>query len=219
MLGLNVRLSRGDTLVEVMFATAVFSLVAVSSTTIMNQGIVTAERSLELSLVRSEIDAQAATLRFLNASYVAAFRNSSSPTAFSLGLPERRWATMLSDIKAVNLSNVSNFGTTCPTSASGLPAGSFILNTRTAEYVSPSTLSGVWQKPQTFSQISYTATSNVSQVYGIWIEAVRKHTTLNTDPQRYNEYIDFHIRACWEDPGKSAPMTLGTIVRLYEPTD
>ncbi len=64
-------MDRGDTLIEVLFAITIFSLVAVSSMAIMNQGTDTAQRSLEITLVRQEIDAQAETLRFLNASYIA----------------------------------------------------------------------------------------------------------------------------------------------------
>ena len=66
--------NRGDTIIEVLFAITVFSLVVVSSLSIMNQGSATAQRTLEISLVRQQIDAQAETLRFLNTSYVAAYQ-------------------------------------------------------------------------------------------------------------------------------------------------
>src|SRR5674476_81397 len=75
-MSLNIRNNiRGDTLVEVLFATAVFSLVAVGCLSIMNQGAATAQRALEITLVRNEIDAQAETLRFLNASYIQAYQS------------------------------------------------------------------------------------------------------------------------------------------------
>ena len=49
----------GDTLIEVMLATAVFSAVAVGCLTVMNRGLSIAQQSLESTLVRQQIDAQA----------------------------------------------------------------------------------------------------------------------------------------------------------------
>lgn len=62
---------RGDTLIEVMLATAIFSLVAVVSVGMMNSGLVTGERSLERVTARSELNAQAEALRFIHSSYVS----------------------------------------------------------------------------------------------------------------------------------------------------
>ena len=54
---------RGDTIIEVLLAITVFSLVAVGAMTIMSQGTNTTQRSLEMSLVKQQIDAQAEALR------------------------------------------------------------------------------------------------------------------------------------------------------------
>ncbi len=62
---------RGDTMIEVMFAMAVFCLVAVISIAMMNLGIASAENSLETVTVRSEINAQAEALRFIHSSYIS----------------------------------------------------------------------------------------------------------------------------------------------------
>ena len=48
------------------------------------------------------------------------------------------------------------------------------------------------------------------------IEAIRSKT-IRENNQANAGYIDFHIRACWDSPGQSVPVTIGTIVRLYEP--
>lgn len=58
------RRNRGDTLVEVILAFAVFTLVSVGAITVMNRGIAISERSLEVTLVREQIDAQAEILRY-----------------------------------------------------------------------------------------------------------------------------------------------------------
>ncbi len=65
------RFRRGDTLIEVIFAISVFSLVAVISLSAMNQSIETAQGSLEVTMARNEIDAQAEALRFIHNSFLS----------------------------------------------------------------------------------------------------------------------------------------------------
>lgn len=62
---------RGDTIVEVMFAIAVFCLVAVISIAMMNTGVSRSESSLELVTARNELNAQAEALRFIHSSYIS----------------------------------------------------------------------------------------------------------------------------------------------------
>ena len=47
-----------------------FSIVAVVSINIMNSGLSSAQASLEITMARNEIDAQAEALRFIHDSYV-----------------------------------------------------------------------------------------------------------------------------------------------------
>lgn len=61
-------LSRGDTVVEVIFAVALFSMVAVGAITLMNKGVRIAQQSLEVTLVRQQIDSQAEMLRYIHQS-------------------------------------------------------------------------------------------------------------------------------------------------------
>ena len=58
--------SRGDTLIEVLLAVTVFSLVAVGALSVMNRSVAIAQQSLETTLVRQQIDAQAEMLRFVH---------------------------------------------------------------------------------------------------------------------------------------------------------
>ena len=62
---------RGDTLIEVMFAIAIFAAVAIISIAMMNLGVANSERSLELSTARNELNAQAEALRFIHSSYTS----------------------------------------------------------------------------------------------------------------------------------------------------
>lgn len=193
---------RGDTLIEVLFAVAIFSLVAVSSMSIMNQGTATAQRALEITLVRQEIDAQAEALRFLNASYI------------SNGLAYDEWKKIHDELAidgSDGIGNVTEFGSGSDCS---IPNNSFILDTHNAKVES--------EKPnpaETFSKIIYRAPPDQAifdRAEGIWIEAL-KDDNKNRDYQKNAGYIDFHIRACWYSAGQAVPVTIGTIVRLYAP--
>lgn len=213
---MNLNHNRGDTIIEVLFAITVFSLVVVGSLSIMNQGSATAQRSLEISLVRNEIDAQAEALRFLNASYVAAYQSGASNCSnhpFSPGTAAYNWREI--HCKAHDsTTGVSEFGTTCYSSS--IPSDDFIINTKTAAMsLLTAGMAGNFTGATTFAQVRYDS-NNIKKAEGIWIEAVKPASS--TDPNQTNaSYIDFHIRACWDSPGQSASMTLGTIVRLYEP--
>jgi prepilin-type N-terminal cleavage/methylation domain-containing protein len=190
---------KGDTIIEVMIAIAVFSLVAVGGMSIMNQGTNAAQRSLEITLVRQQIDAQAETLRYINQAYVAAYMKTGT---YDPSSPAGQWVAAKSHIQP---GGASTFGSCSP------PAGSFIVNTMDA------TISSV--KPgvaDTYSQVVYNGRA-LATASGIWVEAVESQDYSGADAANKALYVDFHIRACWNSPGQATPMTLGTIVRLYEP--
>lgn len=65
------QVKRGDTLIEVMIAFAILSLVSIVTVTTMNMGVATNEQSLELVTARSELNAQAEALRFIHSSYIS----------------------------------------------------------------------------------------------------------------------------------------------------
>ena len=208
---LRARSDSGDTIVEVLFAVVVFALVAVGSMAIMNQGTATAERSLEITLVRQQMDAQAEAIRYIHEAYVASFQNNgSAPTGTAA-----EWIKMTSKTNGKGADGASPFGETsngrCPATVPG--QSPFILNARTATVANSAPLmsapSGGSLPP--FPQVIYNSDSSINQAYGLWIEAVPSATTSGAG------FVDFHIRACWDSPGSSAPVTLGTIVRLYEP--
>lgn len=62
---------RGDTIIEVMFALAIFALVAIVAVMAMNLGLVESEASLESVTARNELNAQAEALRFIHSSYIS----------------------------------------------------------------------------------------------------------------------------------------------------
>lgn len=202
---------RGDTLIEVLFAVTVFSLVAVGSMSIMNQGTAASQRSLEITLVRQQIDSQAETLRFLNASYVSVY---SSGVTYPADTPAGQWQQIHDSIMSDgSTASVSEFGK-CPNPP---PDGSFVMNTNGAKFVKLA--SDKYKPAVTYSQVRYIdddSTKVVDSSEGLWIEGIASDEPTDNN-QKNTGYIDFHIRACWDSPGLTVPMTLGTIVRLYEP--
>lgn len=208
MLSFLSKRSKGDTLVEVMVAVTIFSLVAVGAVSIMNRGAETAQRSLEITLSKQEIDAQAEAIRFLNASFIASYVRGADDSYYT-----GQAATW------VNIPKVampSDFGITNSGDCPDRPSDSFVINTHTMTVQKLGTKMAPIKGPSvspTYSKINYnsTLTSNIDSVDGLWVEAVDGGTIDNAG------YVDFNIRACWDSFGSSVPVTLGTIVRLYEP--
>jgi type II secretory pathway pseudopilin PulG len=220
MLILSRTRQAGDTLIEVLFAITVFSLVSVGCLSIMNQGSATAERALEITLVRAQINNQAETLRFLNTSFIQAYIPGAPLSTYAKTTPAGQWAAMDTSIEAHPLLQAQAFDSVndvCPTPQ----PESFIFDTENVVFQDPYDVAdpGVIKPSQavSYSQLVYTtsgSTHTLTAAQGIWVQAVRSAT----DPDHPNiGYIDFHIDACWQGPGQSVPVTLGTIVRLYEP--
>ena len=71
---------KGDTLVEVTLAVGIFSMVAVIIVSVVNSSTSGAQVSLETTLAREEIDAQAEALRFIQSSYISSNGGMSAST-------------------------------------------------------------------------------------------------------------------------------------------
>lgn len=185
----------GDTIVEVMLAFAVFTVVAVGTSAIMNRGIAIVELSLETTLVRQQIDAQAALIRYA--------RSTESTV----------WNTIMTKAKTVG--SVSPLPTTtCPDEA---PPNSFMLSIDTS--VSPSELQyyDLTASPSSYAPASVNSKFDISgdspEFRGIWvIPVVSDDSGASTVTAAY----DMHIGTCWYAPGSDRPVALGTIVRLYD---
>ena len=64
-------IKKGDTLIEVVLAVGIFSMVAIAIVAVMASGTTGAQTALETTLAREEIDAQAESIRFIQSAYVA----------------------------------------------------------------------------------------------------------------------------------------------------
>lgn len=199
MLNRSVRES-GDTIIEVLFAVTIFSLVAIGGLSLMNQGTAMAQRSLEIGLVRQQIDQQVDALKYLNQAYVADYGKR--------GVATDQWKTIIEDNaidRAQDFTAMVNDGKCVLPSSAGKAFALDINKLNANPRISPTV-----DDTATYARVRHDTA--LVRAEGIWVQAVRS-------PQSDNRpgVYDFHIRACWVTPGQAEPMTLGTIVRLYEP--
>ena len=182
---------RGDTIIEVLLAVAVFSLVSVGAMTIMNQGTNAAQRALEITLVRQQIDAQAEALRAAHQAYT------SKETSV--------WA---------NIVAMNETGDATPPADGGCPAPdnyAFIMNPKDATLVTGSWFRNMNDSEKPYAQ--YDPDDLTNPAHGIWIE----RRELPSTPDIVDSH-EFTIRTCWFGAGMGdTPLTIDTVVRLYDP--
>jgi len=216
---------RGDTIIEVLFAVTVFSLVAVAGLSLMNQGTAMAQRSLEIGLVRDQMDAQADALRYVHNAYIANIGEAGATTTTV-------WHEVARD-HAVR--QAQNFDSTVVDLKCRLPQSSdpsspdsdgepYAIDTRKLDGTGGSPALSLNQLDNvdntvTYSKVHYYEEDNYkkqplspAKPEGLWVQPVYSAGSDGTPG-----YYDFHIRACWLTPGQATPVTLGTIVRLYDP--
>ena len=212
----RTKMLRGDTIVETMFAFAIFGLIAIVNIQIMQRGTRLNQLALEINLAREQITAQAEALRLLNSAYVAEFVSSQgrqSPCLPTSNTPKCIWERItnqrIDSVSIVSLSEVANNRCVAPNHA-------FVMDYRFNGL--PQMKKTALQTAKLFPRVVYrNATDSndiekgVNYVYqsadGIWVEAVNGDGT----------YYDFLIRACWDSPAGQVPTTLETMVRLYVP--
>lgn len=186
-----MRNMRGDTVVELMLAFAIFSLAAVTTIAILNQGVSIAQRSMEKSLVRQQVDSQAEIVRYIRSTNDAA------------------WTTLTSNsLLTTNPMPLSS--TSCPTLASLDSTRSFFI-TRSATAFNINTIANAsnnYEPPSLHATVDYAA----SKSRGIWVQVAKAENRSGTASL---DAYDFYIHGCWDSVGTTVPMTMGTIVRVY----
>ena len=183
-----MRRQRGDTIVEAVIAFAVFGAIAVGAMVIMNRGVAMAQRSLEVTLVREQMDGQADMLRYLKDVSGGGWSNLTN-------------ASNLSQSPQPISSNASSCVAPPPSSKA------FFLSGSPGNVPQVNSASGAsYGTPTTYALVDHPARKSSN----IWIEATRAE---GSSPEA--QAFDFRIHACWSSVGSDNPITLGTIVRLY----
>lgn len=188
------KLNRGDTLVEVLLGVTIFSLVAVIALETMNRGMAIAQYSLETTLVRQQVDAQAEILRYAH------------------DMKNDTWKKLVDNnsvsVSAVN-GNEGNLGVEkCPDDFS-TKEFALAATPSLASKISILNNPGDYKAAETYARVD----SDTKKTYGISVRLVKPSTaTGSRDSNKYDAYI----KACWMPVGSKMPATIGTIVRLYD---
>lgn len=197
-----MRGERGDTIIEVMLAFAVFSFVVIGSVMLMNKGLAMAQRSLELTLVRQQIDAQLTMLGQLKQKDPAAWR------ALTVTAADSENGVLSGDLSAI---------TDCP-KPTDLSNAYFIAPTNTRMAVKAYAISPTNYKPAvTYANVdSFARTalppSTDPLSYGMWVSLVKSEGFIT------NHAYDVHVRGCWYSAGDSIgrPTVIATVTRMYD---
>ncbi|MDO4742246.1 MAG: hypothetical protein Q4A79_02625 [Candidatus Saccharibacteria bacterium] len=223
------RFRRGDTIIEVLLAIGIFSMVAIAVVSVINGTTSSAQSSLEMTLTREEINTQAEALRFIRDAYASG--NSYAEV----------WDEITERAIVLNTDDLSNaILNYSPRSCNELyGSGSNSISKQKAFIINPRELgpadkNKIVLKPtsdsnnkffaaETFPKLIYGdnsansslvdlgAGSSISRVEGIFVVAVSE--TTNPTPS----YYDFYIRTCWLPPNSERPATISTVIRLYNP--
>lgn len=205
---MRIKKDSGDTIIEVMLAFAVIALVAAAIVGIMNLGVATAQRSLEVTLVRQQIDGQAELLRFVHKAYIQRYdKKFDESTVTDRNSYVYKWNQLRQ--RTLGSGDIAPFGLVDGRCRSDIPKQAFIMNTNTGNLSTDISLKSASER----TTLPPYALVDGGRAYGMYIQAQKVIEDVNTN----TTYIDFHIRACWDAPGVAVPVTLGTIVRLYEP--
>ena len=188
------KFNRGDTLVEVLLGVTIFSLVAVIALETMNRGMAIAQYSLETTLVRQQVDAQAEMLRYAH------------------DMKNDTWKKLVDNnsvsVSAVN-GNEGNLGVEkCPDDFS-TKEFALAATPSLASKISILNNPGDYKAAETYARVD----SDTKKTYGVSVRLVKPSTT--TGSRDSNKY-DAYIKACWMPVGSKMPATIGTIVRLYD---
>jgi len=188
------KFNRGDTLVEVLLGVTIFSLVAVIALETMNRGMAIAQYSLETTLVRQQVDAQAEMIRYAH------------------DMKNDTWKKLVDNnsvsVSAVN-DNEGNLGVEkCPDDFS-TKEFALAATPSLASKISILNNPGDYKAAETYARVD----SDTKKTYGISVRLVKPSTT--TGSRDSNKY-DAYIKACWMPVGSKMPATIGTIVRLYD---
>ena len=188
------KFNRGDTLVEVLLGVTIFSLVAIIALETMNRGMAIAQYSLETTLVRQQVDAQAEMLRYAH------------------DMKNDTWKKLVDNnsvsVSAVN-DNEGNLGVEkCPDDFS-TKEFALAATPSLASKISILNNPGDYKAAETYARVD----SDTKKTYGISVRLVKPSTaTGSKDSNKYDAYI----KACWMPVGSKMPATIGTIVRLYD---
>ena len=236
-----MRLKHGDTLIEVTIAVGIFSMIAVAVVSVISGSTSNAQISLETTITREQIDAQAEALRFIHGSYISTRSNQDNDTKYT-----KLWEEITKNAKSSTDKDALNyFPNTCSELYDGgekspiISQNAFILDPNNMDSSNiKDILHGAWDNKNAFTTadtyprlvyanddgalLNNNTESKFSRAEGLYIVAVRDNGTTpivsdKDTTKATSAYYNFYIRSCWYGPGAERPSTISTVVRLYDP--
>lgn len=190
-----MRRESGDTLVEVLIATAILGAAVVAGLGIMNFGFGVILNSIERTQVQASVNSQLSFIQYARDAYVRAGRQGTQP-----GGP-KVWSDIVANARSTYSANVCNASGAPDTNASKNP---FYIDIRQDGGTPPKDIAEFILMTTPF----LAATTVPTAGNGLWVEAVRPTGT---------NYIDFYVKACWQPAAGSTKQESRSAMRLYVP--
>lgn len=228
----KVGMRKGDTLVEVMLAVGIFSMVAIAVVSVVSGSTSSAQTALEATLAREEIDAQAEAIRFIHDSYLAD-RNGE----------DNEYSDIWSNIVGNAAQGIAD--SYPPASCDDLYSGdnsifgqnAFVINThklgkgKANEVYVKADNGNTFKQASTYPRLVFKGGGSLAEegtgdtlnsAEGIYVVAVKDSgdtniVTNNNYVESVSAYYDFYIRTCWYGTGDREASTISTVIRLYDP--
>lgn len=190
-----MRHESGDTLVEVLIATAILGAAVVAGLGIMNFGFGVILNSIERTQVQASVNSQLSFIQYARDAYVRAGRQGTE-----LGGP-KTWSDLVANTTSTYSANVCNVSGAPDTDATKKP---FYIEIKEDASAPPQKITEY--VPMTDFPVP-AATAVPTAGNGVWVEAVRPATNPN--------YIDFYVKACWSPAAGSTHQESRSVMRLY----
>ena len=216
-------MKKGDTLIEVTIAIGIFSLVAIGVANVMSSGLAGSQNSLEATLAREEVDAQAEALRFVHAAYI------SNKNTYDYSSYAELWNKITK-----NARTTPNFKpSSCAANFDGLPDNAFVLDVRNLDnadtdrtFISSKMIGPAVTYPRLIygasnGLVDNDASTKLTKAEGIYVVAARDQGTkiigLGNQLTNTPAFYDFYIYTCWYGLDSETPSSISTVIRLYDP--
>lgn len=183
---------RGDTLVEVLLATAILAFLVAGTSVIMSTSLSRTQTALERTQVQAAIQGQASILRALRDAALKEYSDEA--------------VTQWNQVMSYATTNATGQAAVC--TVGNYTGTRFYFNTGsgsgTSSWLRANTLGAITMDTQALPASDLLPTPGD----GLWIEAYRGGSG-------QFPYYDFYIKSCWENIGSGPKQELKTVVRLY----
>ncbi len=184
---MSVVRERGDTLVEVLIAVAILSLVVVGALQVMSAGQAVALNGVERTQVQSILSSQLNLIRYFRDEYIRADNQPTTPAA-------QDWAAVVGRFAGSTIN---------PSPCSGAVRNGFYI----AENYAAAAPVGQF----TMTPYTYSAANGVPALgNGVWVEAQQVIAGSSS-------FVDFVAKACWDPVGSGTKQESKIVMRLAVP--